>query len=291
MSGIVSGVDYSVLFAGSLSTAGGSVSSNLLSTLYGIGGTGSAASSGDPIAALALAEKNQTTDIAQEAATPSVARDIAAFKSAVASAPNIASALQNPAMLKVLLTANNLADQLPYPALAQKALLSDPNDPKSLANQLSATNSNWLTTVQTYDFAKNGIAELQKPQVQSPLINAYSEINWLNTLDKTTPGLSSALTFKQQANTITSADQILGNPVYRDVVTTALQIPQQIAFQDIGAQELAITSQLDIKQLKHPNYVNSLTDQYLLAKQQAASSASGTPDIVSLAVQAQGLIA
>lgn len=293
MSGILTSADYSVLFSGSSAIGASSVSGagNILNILYGTGSTGGAASSGDPIAALNQAVNNQTTDIAQEAQTPTVARAIAAFKSAVANAPNISSALANPAVLQVLLTANNLADQIPYPALAQKALLSNPSDTNSLANQLSATNSNWLSTVQTYNFYKNGLAELQNPSVQSTLINAYSEITWLNGLDATTPGLSSALTFKQQASTITSADQILGNPIYRDVVTTALNIPEQIAFQDIGAQELAITSQLDISQLKDPNFVNSLTDQYLLAKQQAASTTSSTPSLESLAVQAEGLIA
>jgi len=289
MSGILSGVDYSILFPGAASVAGGGAG-NILNILYGTGSTGGAASSVDPIQALTQAETNQTADIAQEAATPAVARDIAAFKSAVASAPDISSALANPAVLKVLLTANNLADQIPYPALAQKALLSDPNDPQSLANQLAVTNSNWQSAVQTYDFYNNGLAELQNPQVQSTLTNAYAEITWLNGLDQTTPGLSSALTFKQQASTITSADQILGNPIYRDVVTTALGIPEQIAFQDIGAQEQAITSQLDISRLQDPNFVNSLTDQYLLNKQQAASTASATPSLDALAVQAQGLL-
>jgi hypothetical protein len=290
MSGILSGADYSVLFAGSNALINGSGSINLLSTLYGTGSTGGAAS-GDPIAALALAQKNETADIAQEAATPSVARDIAAFTTAVAAAPNITSALANPAILKVLLTANNLADQIPYPALAQKALMSDPGNAKSLANQLSSTNSNWLSTVQTYNFFKNGIGELQNPKIQAALTSAYSEVSWLNSLDQTTPGLSSALTFKQQASTITSADEILGNAVYRDVVTTALNIPKQIAFQDLGAQELAITSQLDISKLRDPNFVNTITDQYLLNKQQAASTATSATSLDALAVQAQGLMA
>ena len=286
MSGFISGIDYSVLFPGVTSSASGS----LLSALYG-GSTAGGARSGDPIAALALAEKNQTADIAQEAKTPSVARDIAAFQKAIATAPNFASALQNPAVLKVLLTANNLADQIPYTALAQKALLSDPTDPNSLANKLATTNSNWLATVKTYDFAKNGLSALQNPATQATLTHAYAEVTWLNSLDQTTPGLSSAITFKQQASTITSADDILGNAIYRDVVTTAYSIPKQIAFQNIGAQEKAITSQLDVSRLKDPTFVNALTDRYLLAKQQAASSTASSTSLDALAVQAQGLIA
>jgi Protein of unknown function (DUF1217) len=295
MSGILSGVDYSLLFSGSASIAGsGSASTNILNALYNTGaGSVGGGSSGNPVQALTQAENNQTADVAAEAATPSVAQAISAFKSAVASATSISSALENPAILQVLLTANNLADQIPYPALAQQALMSNPNDSNSLANQLSSTNSNWLSTVQAYNFYQNGLSALQNSQNQANLISAYTQITWLNSLDATTPGLSSAITFKQNASSITSADDILGNPVYRDVVTTALNIPEQIAEQDLGAQENAITSALNISQLQNPNYVNTITDQYLLNKQQAAASSgtSATPSLDDLAVQAMGLIA
>lgn len=273
MSGIVSGIDYSVLFSGSASFNGGA-SGNLLSILYGNGRGSGGVSLSDPIAALAQAESHQTAEVAQEAASPAVARDIAAFKAAIAKAPNITSALQNPAVLQVLLTANNLVNQIPYPALAQKALMSDLSDPKSLANQL--TDTRWKTAAATYNFASAGLAALQNPATQATLANAYAEVTWLNSLDQTTPGLSSALTFKQHAASITSIDQILGDPIYRDVVTTAFAIPLQIAFQDLPAQEKAISSQLDLTQLKNANFVNGLTDRYLLAKQQAASTGATT---------------
>jgi hypothetical protein len=296
MSGILTSADYSVLFSGTTSLISGSNSSStttsgLLSILYGGGGSGTSASSGDPIQALNQAQTNQTADVAQTLQSPTVARAVTAFQQAIATAPSISSLLQNPAFLQVFLTANNLGDQTAYPGLAQKALLSNPDDTTSLANQLAATNSNWQSTVQTYNFYQNGLAAVQSSSVQSTLINAYAQITWYNSLDATTPGLSSALTFKAQASTITSADEVLGNPIYRDVVTTALGIPEQIAFQDIGAQEKAITSQLNISQLQNPNYVNSLTDQYLLNKQQAAATTSTTPSLDALAVQASGLYA
>jgi hypothetical protein len=63
----------------------------------------------------------------------------------------------------VLLTANNLSKYIQYPALAQKALLSDPSDPNSLANKL--TDTNLRNTTKTFNFAKNGLAALQDPKV------------------------------------------------------------------------------------------------------------------------------
>jgi hypothetical protein len=261
--------------------------SALLGILSGGSAAGGAVGGSDPLQALQVAEKNQTQEVAQTAKQPEVARDIAAFRAAVAHAKTPADLLANPTALKVLLTANGLGDQVQFTALAQKALLSNPADSNALVNKLSDTR--WKTTAQTYDFATKGLAVLQNPQVQDSIANAYAEITWRQSLDATTPGLSNALVFCAQAASITSADQILGDPVLRDVVTTALGIPLQIAFQDLGAQEKAITSRVNIADFQKPNFVTGFIDRYLLAKKQA-SAGQITPTLDSLAVQARGLV-
>jgi len=269
-------------------TFGASAGDPILNALYGINGQAGTVQQ-NPIQALTDAERNQTKDIATKAKEPQVARDIAAFKIAVAAAKDPATLLKNPAVMKVLLTANGLGDQQAYTALASKTLLSNVNNPKALVNQL--TDTRWKTVVQTYDFANKGLSILQNPKVISTLANAYAEVAWRKSLDAATPGLSNALSFRQSASTITSVDQILGDPTLRTVVTTTLGIPQQIAFQSLPTQEKAISSQLDITKFKDPKFVESFTQRYLIAAGAAAStSSSTTPDLTTLAVQAQGLI-
>ena len=270
------------LFSGSSSS---DTTSGLLSAIYG----GSTASSVNPVTALNTAVADSAKDIAQTAKQPAVARDIATFRAAVASATSPAQLLQNPTVLKVLLTANGLGGQEQYPALAQKALLSNTTQSTALANVLP--DSAWKSTASLYNFANQGLAVLQKPGVVDTLANGYAEVTWRNSLDATTPGLSEALSFRSTASTFTTADQILGDPTARTVITTALGIPEQIAFQDLGAQEQAITSKLDISKLQNPKFVEQLTTQYLLAAGAAPSnSGSNTPSLDSLAASAQGLI-
>jgi hypothetical protein len=288
MSGIVSGVNYNLLFSGESST---SATASILSALYS--GTSSSTptttfvSSGNPITDLTLAQNEQTTGVAQEALQPTVARAITAFTTAVANATSIQSALLNPDVQAVLLTANNLTSYIGETALAQKVLLSDPSDPNSLVNQLG--NTTWTSTVQTYDFAKNGLAELQNPKVIAALTNAYAEEQWRQGLNQATPGLANALTFLGQASAITSADDVLSNYTNFEVVTTALDIPQTIVFQEQEAQENAISSRLDFSKLQDRNYVTSLTDQYLLTMQETKqSSSSSGSSLTTLAVQAAG---
>jgi hypothetical protein len=263
----------------------------MLDALYS-GGTAAAStavSTGNPLTDLKLAQANEATDVAQEAKTPQVQRDIAAFQSGVANAKNIQTALANPNVMKVLLTANNLASYIKYPALAQKALLSDPTQSNSLVNQLGDTNL--LATTKSFDFAKNGLAALQNPKVISTLANAYSEVLWRQSLEKATPGLSNALAFLGQASSIKSVDDILGDSVNRSVVLTALGIPEEIAFQNLTAQEQAVSSRVDVKKFQDPKFVTDMTDQYLLTMQQQAQSSTSGTDIATLAEQLTGLIA
>lgn len=289
MSGIVSGVNYNLLFGGETTS---NATASILAALYSGSSstpTTSFVSSGNPITDLKLAQAQQTTGVAKEALEPQVANTITAFKTAIANATSIQTALLNPDVQQVLLTANGLSSYIGETAMAQKVLLSDPTDPNSLVNQIN--DPTFLSTVQTYDFAKNGLAELQNPTVISTLTNAYAEVQWRQGLDQATPGLANALTFLSQASSITSADDVLSNDTNFEVVTTALGIPQDIVFQDPSAQQTAITSKLNISQLQDRNYVTSLTDQYLLTMQEnnASSSSSGT-SLTSLAEQSNSLV-
>jgi Protein of unknown function (DUF1217) len=246
----------------------------------------------NPVTALSNAEQDETQEITATSQEPQVARAIQAFTTAVQNATTPQQLLSNPQALQVLLTANGLGDQTSYTALATQTLLSNINDPNSLVNQLSDTR--WQSVVQTYDFANKGLSVIQNPQVIQTIANGYAEVTWMNSLDATTPGLSDALTFRQEASSITSVDQILGDPVMRTVVTTALGIPEQIAFQDLSAQEQAITSRLNISNFQDPNFVEQFTQRYLIAAAQAASSSSSSTSsssLEALAVRAQGLIA
>jgi hypothetical protein len=256
----------------------------LLNALYG---SGSGSSTQNPVVALQSAEQNQTQDIKATGAQPAVQLAIKQFTQAVNSATSVTQMLSNPAVMNVLLTANGMSDQIGYTALATKALTSNLSDPNSLANQL--TDTRWKTLAQTYNFAANGLSAIQNPTAIAAVAAAYTQSTWETNEDSVTPGLANALAFKTQASTVTSVDQILGNPTLRTVVTTALGIPEQIAFQDITAQENAITTRLDIKKLQDPKFVETFAQQYLIANS-GSTSASSTPDLTTLSVMGQGLL-
>ncbi len=286
MSGIVNGINYNLLFSqNSASDATAAILKALDSASSSSLPTTTFVSSGNPITDLKLAQQEQTAGVAKEALQPQVSNAIAAFKKAVANATSIQSALANPDVQKVLLTANGLTSFIGQTALAQKILLSDPNVSTSLVNQMA--NPTWLTTVETYDFAKNGLSELRNPTTIATLSNTYAEMEWRQGLNQVTPGLSDALTFLSQASQIKSVSDIFDNMTNFQVITTALGIPQDVAFQVASAQQTAVSARLDISKLQDRSYVTHVTDQFLLTMQEKGKASSGT-DLTTLAVQAGG---
>lgn len=283
MSDLLSGVNFNVLFGGS------STSSDMIATIYGYGTSGTPASSTNPVLALQNAETNQTRDVANEAKTPAVLQAVAAFKKGISQAKTVQQALQNPNVMNVLLTAYGVSNLSGETALITKALLSDPTKSNTLLTQLG--NSSLTSMASSLNLGTNGLAALKSTTIQGDIISGYTEQSWLNSLNATTPGLSYALDFKSKVKSYTSANAILGDATGWEVVTNALNIPQEIAFQDNVAQQAAITSRLSIPKLQDPKFLNTFIDQYLLNKQAAAASSSSTsPSLDALAIQSNGLV-
>jgi hypothetical protein len=282
MGGIISGVNYSLLFApGGTENASAAILSALYSTTPG--NTTGFTSTGNPLTDLKLAQADQTADTAKEAKVPTVAEAITAFTKAVNSATSISSALSNPNIQQVLLTASGLSNYIGETGLVQRVFMSNPSDPKSVVNQLG--DGNFLSTVQTYNFATNGLKELQNPKIMAALTSGYAEIMWRQSLNTATPGLSSALDFIGQASSIKSVSDVLNNATNFFVITGALGIDPDVINQDTSAQERAINnSSLNIANLQNPAYVTSLTDQYLISQQESNQQSSNASSQSSLLV-------
>ena len=267
---------------------GVSAGNSLLATLYGQNPQASGPT--NPIAALVKAQAGETKQVALVAAEPQVKRDLSQFTRALAAAKTPADLLNNPAALKVLLTANGLGDQTGNTALSRRVLLSNPAVANSLVNRMHDTR--WKAVVQTYAFATKGLSALRDPTVIAAVTNGYAEVLWRHNLDQTTPGLSNALDFLKRGSTITSVDHILGDKALRDVVTTALAIPREIAFQTLTAQETAIAQRIDLTKFKDPAFVRQFVQRYLIAAAQNAdqSGNAGGNDLTSLAARSAGLV-
>ena len=236
----------SLLFSGSSSSATDTLVSIVQSRTSG----SAQAATRDPLVVLKDAEKNGAKQIAAKAKEPQVKREIDDFIKGVLKATSVDALLADTKAMKVLLTANGLEEFAAYKGLVTKALKSDPSDATSLAVKLSSTNAVWLATAKTYQFATKGLAILKDASTLAAVAQGYAEVRWRESLDASAPGVSAALSFKDMAKTLTSPYLILGSAVAREVVTGALGLPAQLAYQPLESQATAVTKRIDIKKLQ-----------------------------------------
>ena len=140
-----------------------------------------------------LAQTRPAHSVTPAGTEPRVKQDIAQFVRAVALANTPAQLLANAAALRVLLTANGLADQAGNPALAIRALLSNPARANSLLNQLK--DPRWYAINTLYSFATRGLTVLRNPDTIADIRGAYAAALRVTGLDQALSHPSVALTF------------------------------------------------------------------------------------------------
>ncbi len=197
--------------------------------------------------------------MAREAKDPVTLSTLARFRQALDKAESIEQALTDPRVLKVLMPALGLPDQVGNPGLVRRALLSDPADPKGLAAQLGAA---WKSAAATLGAHAAGLDALRDPAMVQRLTDAYVKYAYRSGLDEQQAGLSDALYFLDSAGRAERVFDILGDPVLRRVVTGALGLPEQIAVQSVEAQGRAVTARLKMETLKDERAVRKLAEQY-----------------------------
>ncbi len=242
------------------------MSASLLQALFPANAAGPARGAGDAV----LAFRRATRAGAEERALdrierdPQLQRQMEQFKRAVDRAPDARAALRDPRVRDVVLTALGLPDALNQAGLAQRALLSDPADENSILRRL--TDQRWRAAAETLNLAGRGIEALRDPALQANLAEGLQRARWREQLEAESPGLGDAILFRERAARATTAFEVLGDPIIRRVVTTALGLPQALAVQSVEAQARAVSARLDIDNLQDPRQVTRLAERYLMQR-------------------------
>ncbi len=202
---------------------------------------------------------------------PQIQRSMEQFKRAVDRAPDARAALRDPRVMTVIATALGMPDAANQAGLAQRALLSNPKDQESIVNRLS--DRRWKSAAETLNLGERGIAALRDPAIQARLAEGLTRARWRENLEAEAAGLGDAVLFRERAATARTAFDVLGDPILRRVVTTAVGLPQQIAVQSVEAQGRALTARLDITKLQDPREVNRLAERYLMNRTSTPTTA------------------
>lgn len=225
---------------------------------------GTTTASQDPLVGYKIALKNKDKQVEAKAKEPMIRREVEYFKAKVANATSPDELLNDYRARAVLLKANGLGSYVNYAGLAKKALNSDLTDPASAANRLASTVPAWLETAKTYDFKASGLTKLKDVDVLNAVADAYAEAAWNESTQQTSPGVAEAMAFKDRAASLDNVYKILGDPIGREVVLTAFQIPKEIAYQSVETQGRVIERKLDVTKLKNEAFVEKIVQRYLI---------------------------
>ncbi|MCA3280640.1 MAG: DUF1217 domain-containing protein [Roseomonas sp.] len=125
------------------------------------------------------------------------------------------------------------------------------------------------------------LGSLSDPKMLDILTNGFTKYEYRTGLSETNPGMANAIYFSENAKTVKSVYDILGNGVLRRVILGAFGLPDQIAIQPVETQARAVTSRLKLADLQDPTKVRAIAERYLMAEADKAaakaSSASNDP--------------
>jgi hypothetical protein len=252
-------------------------------SLFGVqasAGATSNAATAIPALKRATAEGAEAKGIAREQKDPVTLTALAQFRVALDKAGSIEAALQDPRILKVIMPALGLPDQVGNPGMVRRALLSDPADTAGLAAQLGST---WRAAAATLGVFETGLDGLRDPAMVQRMSDAFLKYQYRTGLDEQQAGLSDALYFLESARNAEDVFDVLGDPVLRRVVTGALGLPDQIAVQSVEAQGRAVTARLKVDSLQDARTVQKLAERYLItAANNASASAAATDPLAAL---------
>ncbi len=259
------------------------LSATLAANLFGYAAPSTGGDAASAIAMLkrATATGAQAKGVALEQKDPVVITALAQFNKAIANAKDLKSALADPRVLAVLLPGVGMADQIPYPGLAQRALLADPTAKTGILTQVD---SRWKTAATTLGLFGKDLSALKDPTLQQTLTKNYVSYQYQKSLDAQQPGMSDALYFiNNAAAQAGNVYNVMGDAILRRVVTGSLELPAELAVQPIQDQAKAITSRLPMSKLTDPQQVYKIAQRYLMVTAENPP-ATTTPDIATLAM-------
>lgn len=206
---------------------------------------------------------NATESLARNA---NIQRDIEYFDENIGKVTSVDDLFADYKLMSFVLHAVDLGTEIQFSGRAKRALSEPMDDPDALMNRL--TDKRFKNAARILELGENGVSTLKKPETIAELKELYVKMKYDDELRRTTPEVSYANYFEKNASGIESYYEILGDAQFREVVTKALGLPKEIAYQDIDAQAAAIERRLSLDDLKNPEFVEKFTQRYLILADQ-----------------------
>lgn len=212
------------------------------------GGTAGGGSTISALAAFKNYERDQVAARKAFAERSDIADRIDDFKRSAKKLTSVDDLLKDRQTLEFVLTAFGLEAEANNPGKLRAIIESDPEDVNSFANRLSDTRFGELAKF--LDTNQFGTTKLTVSTSQGQLIDKFLTNEFEKDLGRQNPAAREALFFLRRINDVDNTFEILGDAPLRAIVTSALNLPPEIARQSVDKQASLIEAGIDLDTFK-----------------------------------------
>ncbi|WP_284179988.1 DUF1217 domain-containing protein [Rhabdaerophilum sp. SD176] len=224
-----------------------------------------------------LSTDKVAVNTARFAKSATVEKEIEYFRERVGNMATPEDFLKDYRLLKFVLTAYDMEDQLEYPARIKQILRDDPSNSNALVNRM--TNAGYRTINADFSFFSKGTEKLKDTSFIDGVIEKYKNARYEISLGELNPAVSDAMYFQRKISSVKNGYEIIGDPVLFDVALTALNLPRSAAATKVERLKVTIESKLDMEKLSDATYTRKLVERYLVLK-----------DVQNMQSQSDGLL-
>ncbi len=195
---------------------------------------------------------------------PRIVKEIDYVRKRVAEIETVDEFINDRRLMAFALSAFALEDEINLLGRMRKILTEPRADPNALANKL--IDPRFKEIAAGFEFAEVGLAKVKNEVFLNDIIDRFYTNEFERRLGEQNPALREAEFFRRKIGDIDNTFDILGDRVFRAVVTFTLDMPPQIVFQSVDKQKALIDARVDIEKFKDPEFVDDFIRRFLLRK-------------------------
>lgn len=190
-----------------------------------------------------------------------VKKDVDYFTKAIAKVNSVDEVFKDTRLVKFLAKALNLSGEEQYPGKMRRILSEKVDNKDAVMYRLS--DKRYAQAADQIRLGDSGVSRLKLAGTQSDLISAYKKAKFEDSIGTENLAVRQARYFEKYVGNAKSVYNILGDPILREVVTSTLGLPQQIAIQPVETQARTITDRVDIKKFSDAKYRENFIKRFL----------------------------
>ncbi|GAA0598675.1 DUF1217 domain-containing protein [Caenispirillum bisanense] len=193
---------------------------------------------------------------------PAVKREMTYFLHKMPTVKSVDEVVEDPRLMKVMLTAFGLESQTFAKAMIKKTIVEGTTDPKAFARKIVDPKYRQLSAA--FDFPNKGLANVKDEKWISDVLNQYVDNAMEAEIGETSPTLRLAMYFQRKAPKVQTWYEVLGDRALYEVARKIANLPEEIVKVDIDKQVQMFKDRINIGDFSNPTAMRGLLNKYMV---------------------------